>query len=186
MLNRTEPERWNPRHKHFRWQKDKSTIPPFIHREYGNTIQAETLEDLNRLTRRPSDCRHILIRKCEAAWLKSVLNWGMKWNKFSDKHIALQHLDVLQKEYHAYCAFWEKMQAEYPEYVRIIEYEEIQNNMPRLIQHLSAIGLSAKPRGFDGVLEHVAQSPKGRASDVTVEDVMAAMDGTSLQSNAAH
>ena len=59
-LNAFDPARNNPRHKHFRWQEDKSTILPMDER-YQNNVTVPNIDRLNRRAGYPEGCRQIVI-----------------------------------------------------------------------------------------------------------------------------
>ncbi|AHM03748.1 hypothetical protein roselon_01360 [Roseibacterium elongatum DSM 19469] len=60
VLNYRDPARNDPRHKHCRWQSDKSTLIAPIARQYGNDFAPETIDALDAICRVPKGTAHVV------------------------------------------------------------------------------------------------------------------------------
>lgn len=171
VLNAAEPAGSVPCHKHFRWQRDKRTIPGFIRHQYHNDVSVDSVARLNVAAGYPPDTRHLVIRKDEAAWLVSILNWGLRCGWFASKKAGLAELPALAADYRAYCGFWQRLAEQEPERVQIVDLAELIEEPRRLLVALRALGLGFDDRGFTGVFDEVPKSPKARPRPVTAEDI---------------
>jgi len=171
VINKIEPNRGNPRNKHFRWQEDKATIPSPILAQYGNAIHADSLIDLCTATHRPQDCRHIVIFKHKDPWLASVLNWGLKCRWFPSKAEALSFAEAFGADYDAYLSQWNKYATDEPRKVAIVQHEAIMEDFELLKNAARFIGVKLKKNGFNGKLDEVPMSPKNRRRPITVYDI---------------
>ena len=170
-LNALNPRRDHPRHKHFRWQPDKSMIRPGS--AFANTVKVETPEALDRAACYPAGTCHLVIQKAPEIWLPSVLNWGLRCKWWPDKSAALADVERVLEDYHAYHRFWYEMQRQAPQRVVILNYETLREEPVRLPEHLEDLSLSISPNArasFTGVYEIIAHSPKGRQNSFNADD----------------
>jgi hypothetical protein len=172
-LNSFDPQRDSPIHKHFRWQGDKSSIPPFVSAQYGNDVVVDDLFQLNKMASYPNNCKHIVIIKDEKTWLASICNWGLSCGWFSTKTEALKNLGYLKKDYENYYQFWSDIALANQSDVSIIKLENLLGDFNVLLNSLDTIGVNYRvPNGFDGAVETVPMSPKGRVKSVTTDDIL--------------
>jgi hypothetical protein len=171
VLNASEPAGSVPCHKHFRWQRDKRTIPGFIRRQYHNDLSVDSVVGLDAAAGYPPDTRHLVIRKDEAAWLVSILNWGLRCGWFASKKAGLAEVPALMADYRAYYDFWQSLAEQEPERVQIVDLAELIEEPRRLFVALRALDLVFDDRGFTGVFDEVPKSPKSRPRPVTAEDI---------------
>lgn len=172
-LNSFDGKRNSPRHKHFRWQHDKESIPPFIRSQYGNGLAVDSLSQLNRAASYPAGCRHIVIRKEQNAWLASICNWGLHAGWFSTKSEALGNLAWFRTDYENYYRFWQAMAAANPDAAVLVELERVTGDFGVFLKALGSIGIRYRvPDGFAGFVDTVPMSPAGRTKIVTVDDIL--------------
>lgn len=170
----------NPRSKHFRWQTDKSSIPPFIRDTYANTIVVNNLLELNRSARFPDNCRHVVVKKLELDWLSSISNWGISCGWFDDVSEALKQLPLLQRDYEQYYEFWEELATSNPERVIVLSFESFLSEFENSLKKLVGLDLSYDETVLAEVeIERVPQSPELRKKYVTAEIVGRALGETS-------
>lgn len=152
VINRVDPPRDDPRHKHFRWQPDKSTI--VISPAYRNGLTASTVLDINRICGWDGDEKHIVIFKEPAAWLSSIHRWGLAhgWvdpgvDFFGDRKLAAGWL----QEWSAYYQVWADMHAGTPAQVYIVCYEDLVAEPERRIRDIATfLGVSSRVNLRDG------------------------------------
>ncbi|WP_445679260.1 hypothetical protein [Radicibacter daui] len=173
VINAAEPAGTVPRHKHFRWQREKETIPGFIRHQYNNELGVDCVAGLNAAAGYPAGTRHLVIRKQEAAWLASILNWGLRCGWFANKKAGLAEAPALLADYRAYNHFWQLLADREPEQVQIVDLEELVEEPRRLLSVLRNVGVAFDERGFTGVFDEVPKSPRGRLRPVTAEDIEA-------------
>lgn len=173
VVNTVEPAGTMPCHKHFRWQRDKQTIPGFIRHQYGNELAVDCVAGLNAAAGYPPGTRHLVIRKEEAIWLASILNWGLRCGWFASKEAGFAEVPVLLADYRAYNRFWQGLAAREPGRVQILDLAGLAEEPRRLCAALKALDLVFDDRGFTGVFEEVPKSPKGRPRPVTAQDIEA-------------
>ncbi|MBU3004333.1 sulfotransferase domain-containing protein [Paraglaciecola arctica] len=145
IINKIDPKRSNPSHKHFRWQKNKHSI--VMDARYQNNRYVNSLQDINKICGYKPDLKHIVLFRTPEKWLNSIYRWGLesKWFKNEDEFFA-QNLHIAYlKEWDAYYSFWQKTAAQTPNQVLLMSYE-------RLIAE-SELGLS-KIDQFMGVVRH--------------------------------
>lgn len=183
-LNAAEAARTEPRHKHFRWQADKRTIPPFIAQAYGNAVRADGVSAVNERARYPSTCRHIVIAKDLASWLVSIMNWGLECGWFDTKDAALDARNALTADYGAYYEFWRTLETREPHRVAIVRYEAISAAPSSLIDVVRRLRL--RPQRLDqftGRFERLPMSPADRRKLVDLADLDAAAVVSAAQSH---
>lgn len=127
VLNRIDPKRNNPCHKHCRWQNDKTTI--VMDDRYQNNCYASSICQINAICGYPESQKHIVIFRSPDKWLSSIYQWGLQNFWFNDKKEFFDrnlHKTYLQ-EWDAYYAFWQSMTSQDPEQVLIVCYELLVN-----------------------------------------------------------
>lgn len=171
VINYRDPARNNPRHKHFRWQPDKQTIPGFIADQYGNTLNATGPEQLRAICGLSDHAVSVVIRKRREEWLKSICNWGLRCGWFDDVSDALANLPTLVEDWHAFHGFWDALSESEPGRVAVLGYDEIVSDPNVLVEGLRRVGVVVRnpdaPIGF----AEVPQSPQDRRQLVTLEDI---------------
>lgn len=175
-INTFDPRRASPRHKHFRWQPDKDSIPPFLRAQYGNREIAVDLQAIERIARLPKGCRHLVVRREETAWLASICNWGIGCGWFRGSEEAISAIPLLRADRRHYDAFWDGIAAANPAMVEIIDADEVRRDVARLTDALARLSIAVRiPDGFLGKIDSVPHSPASRGRDVTRDDVLAAI-----------
>lgn len=108
-LNAFDPQRTNPKHKHFRWQSDKSSIK--MHDYYKNDITPPDLNGLNSIAGYPVATKHLVIFKPPEPWLASIVNWGIAcgWHHSVEEAANSEKLMDALGEYDAYYRFWQEI-----------------------------------------------------------------------------
>lgn len=171
-LNAVDPERNCPRHKHFRWQAEKGSIPHFIKSQYGNDLHATNVEELNELAGYPAAAKHLVLQKSKDPWLVSICNWGLACDWFPDVETALRELPTLARDYDHYYRFWEGLAAAQPDRVAVLRFERLRSDLGALTSSLDALNVPYRvPRDFNGKVDAVPMSPPDRKVVVTLEDV---------------
>jgi len=154
------PERNNPRHKHFRWQKDKTSIPSCIFNQYSNTISASSIDEINKICNY-NDVFHIVMKKDIKKWIISILNWGVHCNWFSEYN-ALTYSKELIKDYTEYYKFWDEL-ALTSDKIIITSVQKIHNNFDGFLDVLNEHNVTIdRKQNFYGIIEEVLLSPVGR------------------------
>lgn len=124
--NSVDPRRDNPRHKHFRWQDDKTTIT--MDRAFSNSAYAGSIEELNAIAGFSPDTRHIVIFKDPHRWLPSILRWG-RVNGWIDRDATIRSNESViaswLREWDQYYAKWFALHDAQPEAVAIVSYEHL-------------------------------------------------------------
>lgn len=157
------------KHKHFRWQKDKTTIPSFFS-AYNNKLSPSSIKELNNIAGYPNDSLHIVMIKSFDKWLFSAMNWGLRNKFFSNKEDAISNSAKFALDYFAYYQFWHQMKLNSSS-VFIFSIEDIQNNFDDFIHLLISSGVKIKrSNDFDGHFEKLPQSPIKRRVFFTSED----------------
>lgn len=128
IVNKIDPARNNPKHKHFRWQEDKSTI--LMDRRYKNKITANTLSTVNQICGYSDNYKHVVIYRTPEKWLNSIYRWGLGCGWFNNEAEFFDkgfHVAFL-KEWDAYYAFWQSIKLSAPERVLFIEHGQFAKN----------------------------------------------------------
>jgi hypothetical protein len=170
VINRHDPERNNPAHKHFRWYHDKSIIPSEIHYQYYNSTIVNNVRDLNRTCNFPFDTRHIIIFKERHASLVSILNWGLRVNWFDTKLEAISVANKYLNDIDAYNKFWAELSVMSPKYVQLVRYEDVMNDNTILSDALFRLGFMVNP--IDLSIAEVPHSPRYRKAKITYDDIV--------------
>ncbi|GAA4415511.1 hypothetical protein GCM10023169_01890 [Georgenia halophila] len=124
--NAVDPRRDDPRHKHFRWQDDKSTI--VMDRAFLNDERAQTIEQVNSAANFLPGIRHVVIFKHPDNWLPSIHRWARRnrWIEpratFGDNRDALR---VWLREWDAYYGKWFDLATTSPGKVLVTSYEDL-------------------------------------------------------------
>lgn len=142
VLNRVDPPRNQPRHKHFRWQPDKSTIA--MDSRYANRVTASTVAEVNAASRFPQDTKHVVIFRKPREWLDSIYRWGLKNRWFADEAEFFDRNlpDAYFREWDAYYAFWQEREADEPSAVMLFCHDDLK---------ASAADVVAKVDGLCGI-----------------------------------
>jgi hypothetical protein len=175
-INAFDPRRASPRHKHFRWQPDKRSIPPFLRSQYGNRMVAEDLAALERIARLPSGCRHLVVRREEIAWLASICSWGLACGWFASHADAIAAIPLLREDRRCYDVFWDAIAGASPASVAIVDADAVRRDLSRLPDALAKLAVPVRvPPAFRGEIDSVPHSPSGRDRRVSRDDVLEAM-----------
>lgn len=164
-------DRASPAHKHFRWNRDKATIPPAIAHQFGNDAQAQAIDEVNHSARFPKATRHLVMQKPEAEALASMCNWGRRVDWFAGRHEALAALPAFQADYHAYYAFWREMAHASPDRVVVLDLATAAATLPDVL-----VRLGFRPRATaTPAYDDLPHSPAKRLTEVTADDVRTAL-----------
>jgi hypothetical protein len=152
VLNRVDPPRSDPRHKHFRWQQDKSTI--VMHPAYRNDIQAASVLEANAICGWSRDEKHVVIFKEPTSWLSSIYRWGLTHGWIENEADFLGDPLLAHgwlREWDAYYGHWYALHRDAPSQVFVICYEDlIQDPEDRIGEIASFLGRQTKVRLRDG------------------------------------
>jgi len=171
IINEFDPARNTPRHKHFRWYDNKETIPQYLVRQYGNSLAASSIDQLNAICKYPSDTKHVVIKKEHNDAIVSLANWGLRCGWFSSKEEAVASLNIISSDYSAYYDFWGRMQSDSPTEVVMVKFEEILADAVVLKDALSAIGINVSGLPCTFVFDEVPMSPTDRNSILSKKDL---------------
>lgn len=171
IINEFDPARNDPRHKHFRWYDNKDKIPQCLVKQYGNSLVASSIDQLNSICGYPSDTKHIVIKKGHNDAVVSLANWGLRCEWFSSKEEAIDSLYIISNDYHAYYDFWGRMQNDAPTKVVIVKFEELLDNAVVLKDALSVIGINVTGFPDNFVFDEVPMSPKERSRIISLDDL---------------
>jgi hypothetical protein len=123
-VNGKDIPRYNPLHKHFRIQDDKSTI--VMDEKYNNDLNFETFKDY-KIHLGIDDLKVVIIRKNLDSWLTSIKKWAFKCN-----WVTLEEFDSVKesyiREYQEYYNKWESFQSENENDIVILNLDNIINN----------------------------------------------------------
>ena len=125
VLNKIDPKRSNPRHKHCRWQNDKTTI--VMDDRYRNESFVTSIAEINAICGYPENQKHIVIFRSPDKWLGSIYRWGLESSWFNDEEDFFNrnlHWSYLQ-EWDAYYDFWQRMALQSPEQVLFVSHERL-------------------------------------------------------------
>lgn len=170
-VNNYDPPRNHPSHKHFRWQENKGSITP-IEPLYYNNLICKDLKSLNEIAGFPDNTKHIVIKKDLISWLTSIVNWGIRVGWFKTKEDALNCCKEAASDYENYYDFWEGMEENNRESVRIIRFDELFNDPNGIIITLKDFGIKYSfNEGFKEKTVEVPKSPADRKNWVTREEI---------------
>ena len=125
VVNRIDPPRNVPSHKHTRWQTDKTTV--VMDSRYRTDSTAMDAEELNDACGHPADMKHLVIFRNPRDWLNSIYRWGLKneWFKneeeFFREGLHKKYLD----EWHEFYGAWESIYQRSPDMVRFVAYDDL-------------------------------------------------------------
>ena len=128
LLNRIDPKRDDPRHKHFRWQKDKSTIK--MDQRYANDMHASRVAEVNRHANWPEGTRHVVLFRDPRDWLDGIFRWGCANNWFASEEAFVykgMHTTFL-REWDAYYTHWAELAQRDPTEVMIVRYANLRRD----------------------------------------------------------
>lgn len=125
VINKIDPKRNDPRHKHFRWQSNKSTIQ--MDSRYVNKLTASNIDDINSICCYPNDYKHLVLYRNPTVWLNSIYRWGLEcqWFESEEEFISLNLHEKYLIEWDAYYAFWEMLSDRNPEQVLLINHADL-------------------------------------------------------------
>lgn len=161
VVNGADPARDSPRHKHFRWQDDKSSI--VMDGAYRNDKHVDTIAALNKTAGFRADDKHVVLFKEPSRWLSSIYEWGLKnqWTEpdadfFGEPSLA----PAWAREWDAYYSKWFDLAAQGSGRVHIVCYESLaehpKEQMAMIHAFLGEEGEVRIPAG--GVVAEVAHS----------------------------
>ena len=124
IINKIDPARNCPSHKHFRWQEDKTTI--VMDARYKNTLIAKSIKEINKICDYPDNYRHVVIFRAPDKWLNSIYRWGLGcgWYKNEKEFFAKNLHNLFLNEWDAYYSFWQNISQISPDAVLFIEHGE--------------------------------------------------------------
>ena len=124
--NSVDPRRNDPRHKHFRWQDDKSTIS--MDQAFANSMHAESIQEINDIAGFAPNTPHVLIFKDPHEWLPSILRWG-RANGWIDLNATSHSNDSVLaswlREWDHYHSKWFDLHDAQPDAVAIVSYQRL-------------------------------------------------------------
>lgn len=123
VMNKIDPKRDDPTHKHFRWQKNKSSI--VMDESYQNSQYVASLEEINEICGYPPEFKHIVLFRTPEKWLNSIYRWGLENRWFDNEEDFFSrklHIAYLQ-EWDAYYSFWQGIAAQKPNQVLLMNHE---------------------------------------------------------------
>lgn len=169
VVNRVDPVRSAPSHKHCRWQDDKTTI--VMSSTFANDHRASSAEDVNRTAGFPSGTRHVVVFKNPAVWLESIYRWGLthSWVDSTDDFVgSAEFARAWLREWSHYYEKWSSIGENSPGSVLMIGYDDLQTDpvatMSRVNQFLGRRDAAVLPRG--GRMPKVPHSGRrSRAAD---------------------
>lgn len=170
-LNTFDEKRSSPRHKHCRWYADKSAIPSFLVYQYGNDYFAKDLHRINQVCGYPSDTIHFVVYKSKKDWLVSILNWGWRCGWFSSEFDARDSIHQLSRDYDCFLSFWRELREKNPGSVALALFDDISGNSLAFQAELNSIGVFKNLNNFDGIIDHLPQSPTNRHSKFDSSDI---------------
>ena len=171
VINYPDPERDNPRHKHFRWYSNKEAIPTVIKHQYGNKVVVDSLAELNELCQYPTKTFHFVVVKDKQKWIISILNWGLRCKWFDSVDDAIGFIHQFVQDYENYYQFWRSLEESCPDNVRLVSVESIIEDVESFNLFLSEICDLRLIPGFNGVFDELPQSPAGRKTYFTRDDL---------------
>lgn len=136
VLNRYDPPRNHPRHKHFRWQDDKTSIS--TDPRYFNTLHAADYRAINLLCRYPADTPHLVVFRPPQDWLASLMRWGQENSWFKSPSAAMDAglIDAALKDWDSYHFYWHKLARKTPRQIRIHCHNDICAQPSEFIENL--------------------------------------------------
>jgi hypothetical protein len=167
VVNGVDPTRDDPRHKHFRWQDDKSTI--VMDRAFRNRLHVRGILHLNELTGLAPDVRHVVVFKTPDAWLTSIGRWGRVhgWTDLDDVRCDPEVAAAWLREWDAYHAKWIELQSREPERVLLVCYDDLATEtLPTLRDVCAFLGDASAARApAGGLVRKVSHSSPRDHSD---------------------
>jgi len=160
VRNRHDPKRTNPAHKHFRWQKDKTTI--FLDPSYKNTQYTQNIRDLNNICGFPESCKHIVLYKNPYSWLPSIERWA-RVNKW-ESYLTTPRNEWLTRaflEWDAYYSAWEDIYKVSTSSVLLINFESLKNNQPNVLNGVDQFMGKLQINSEEITVNRVPKSPSG-------------------------
>lgn len=159
IINRHDPSRTSPCHKHFRWQRDKGSIK--LDMKYMNHITADDLDALNKKCGYSKSTKHVVIHRDVRSWLCGIYSWAMRvsWlnGEISDNDIET-FMKVALKEWIEYYEFWSSVS---DNRVVFVSYDAFFSRDPECILSLERfLDIKLLEDAFD--VDSVPRSPKGK------------------------
>jgi hypothetical protein len=171
VINKYDPKRSDPRHKHCRWFQDKESI--YLDLKYSNNLDVRSLDELNKICGYKANTKHIVIYRTPVHWLNGIYKWGVR-SKWIDENICeTKVFDFLSKAFREWCLyykFWFEMQDRFPEKILVLSHEDLLSKEEGLMIRLEGfLGISDS---LDTEVSKVPKSNKGFASkDKNIEHV---------------
>lgn len=159
VLNRIDPPRDDPRHKHFRWQAEKSTI--VMDANFRNTLTVGSVGEINRLCGYPSDTKHLVLFRAPRGWLDSIFRWGLqnRWFDSEEEFMSRQLYRSYLAEWDGFYATWADFARDNPEQVMIIDYGDLKRSPADMIKRIDTfMGLGRSGYTYPGEIERVRHS----------------------------
>tara|TARA_R110002124_G_scaffold68901_1_gene186052 strand:+ start:168 stop:908 length:741 start_codon:yes stop_codon:yes gene_type:complete len=160
IINRIDPARDAPRHKHFRWQDDKSSI--VMDSRYGNDRHVGSVAEINRICGYPEDQKHIVLFREPRDWLDGIFRWGLANGWFPSQEAFFEgdlHRAYL-REWDAYYAKWADLAARDPAGVLLVSYGDLRRDARAGVLAIDRfMGVErATPLGTDFTIDKVRHS----------------------------
>lgn len=169
-LNAFDPQRTNPKHKHFRWQSDKSSIK--MHDFYKNDITPSDLNALNSIAGYPRAAKHLVIYKPPEPWLASIVNWGIAcgWHHSVEEAANSGKLMDALGEYDAYYRFWQEIAEANRNRAVMLCYDDVFERPLLVADALDALGIKYNSRHLPRNLGRYPEIKMSRANRTSYID----------------
>lgn len=126
VINKYDPKRSDPRHKHCRWFSKKDRI--YLDEQYCNNFHAETVEELNNICGYKKGTRHLVIYRNPKIWLNGIYRWAIR-SGWIDENCKEDELIFFLKgaylEWKEYYGWWLSISEKNPKQVIIVSHERL-------------------------------------------------------------
>lgn len=151
VLNYYDPQRNNPKHKHFRWQSDKNSIS--MDSRYMNNIVVDSISQVNLISGYDEPTKHVVIYRPPEKWLSSIYRWGKSNNWFVNKEEFINSkISLYLNEWDSYYSFWRDMHKKSPSLVSIINYDDLKHDPVKCIKDINKqLNIDIEPLGNNNI-----------------------------------
>lgn len=138
VLNKIDPRQDNLRHKHARWQVDKSTIA--MDARYVTSHTAEHIDQVNALCGYQSDQKHVVLFREPRSWINAIYRWGLDngWFASTEAFWEKSLHEAYLEEWHSYYAAWEMMALSSPDQVLLVSFEDLRADPTFTLERINA------------------------------------------------
>jgi len=175
LVNKFDLNEGVPGHKHYRWYKDKKSIPLFRF-QFRNSTIVDNVEELNSCSNFNPGTSHIVIQKDCYKAISSIANFFLRKGLFISVEEAQDNITAIQCDYKNYYDFWNELSVNHPEQVQVISYEELSNNALVLKTALDILKINyAKSFPEKFIFTEVEESPAKRKevfSEQSIKDLL--------------